>query len=56
MTAECPLQLLSAVESSFLSGDKREVIVIPMLIEARVRNNKVTNFWLYFNLHSFNTA
>jgi hypothetical protein len=56
MTAECPLQLLSASKKYFLSRDQKERILIPMLIEAGIRNSKVTNFWLYFNLHSFNTA
>jgi hypothetical protein len=43
MTAQCALQLLSAVERYFVSGDQREVIVIPMLIEARIRNSKLRN-------------
>ena len=43
MTAQWALQLLSAVERYFVSGDQIEVIVIPMLIEARIRNSKLRN-------------
>jgi len=43
MTAQCALHLLSAVESYLLSKHQKEVIVIPMLIEARIRNSKLRN-------------